>query len=224
MTLAEIIQEVYVQTGRPDLVSETAAAVRSVTMQAHSINEFDLDEYTTILTNPDPTKTLVTISLDQVSNSNIYHLATSPTGIYHLVIADGAAGEPANVAPPVRKILAVCTLDDNLTPVAELRRLPPSTNFDMYGLAEVDMYRVVGSSITFRTVEPVKQVAVQYLSHPKVTANTVESWIFTAAPYYIIHMAAGAILGPICGKLDEANAQRQMASTHLGSILDHIRQ
>jgi len=46
MTLTELIKEVYVITGRPDLVEATAAAVRKATLKLHSVDYFyrDLEE------------------------------------------------------------------------------------------------------------------------------------------------------------------------------------
>ena len=43
MTLAELIQEVYTITGRPDRVSETLAAIKSATLKAHQCDFFYKD-------------------------------------------------------------------------------------------------------------------------------------------------------------------------------------
>jgi len=47
MTYAELIAEVYTQTNRPDLVNETAAAVRSATLKMHQISYWDRDLFET---------------------------------------------------------------------------------------------------------------------------------------------------------------------------------
>jgi hypothetical protein len=49
MTLNEIIAEVYTLTGRPDLVTETSAAVRKATLKMHSIDYFYRDLQETII-------------------------------------------------------------------------------------------------------------------------------------------------------------------------------
>lgn len=43
MTLSELIQEVYTLTGRPDLVNETAAAIRAATLKAHQSDYYYKD-------------------------------------------------------------------------------------------------------------------------------------------------------------------------------------
>ena len=54
MTLAELIAEVYVLTGRPDKVAETAACVRKATLKMHSVDFFyrDLQEIVVSFTTP----------------------------------------------------------------------------------------------------------------------------------------------------------------------------
>lgn len=47
MTLAELIQEVYTLTGRPDRVAETASAIKSATLKAHQCDFFYKDIFET---------------------------------------------------------------------------------------------------------------------------------------------------------------------------------
>lgn len=47
MTLAELINEVYIITNRPDRVNETASAVRSATLKAHQVDYFYKDIFET---------------------------------------------------------------------------------------------------------------------------------------------------------------------------------
>lgn len=47
MTLAELIAEVYIHTNRPDLVNQTASAVRSATLKMHQLSYFDRDLFET---------------------------------------------------------------------------------------------------------------------------------------------------------------------------------
>ena len=43
MTLAELIAEAYTLTARPDLVAETASAIRKATLKMHSVDYFYRD-------------------------------------------------------------------------------------------------------------------------------------------------------------------------------------
>ncbi len=45
MTLAELVQEVYTITGRPDRVAETSSAIRAATLKAHRADYFYKDLY-----------------------------------------------------------------------------------------------------------------------------------------------------------------------------------
>lgn len=47
MTFDELVQEVYNLTNRPDLVNETASAVRAATLKAHKLDFFSKDIYET---------------------------------------------------------------------------------------------------------------------------------------------------------------------------------
>lgn len=47
MTLAELIQEVYTLTGRPDRVAETLSAIKSATLKAHQCDFFYKDIFET---------------------------------------------------------------------------------------------------------------------------------------------------------------------------------
>lgn len=47
MTYAELLAEVIIQTNRPDLTNETAAAVRSATLKMHQIGYWDRDLFET---------------------------------------------------------------------------------------------------------------------------------------------------------------------------------
>jgi hypothetical protein len=47
MTLAELIQEVYTITGRPDRVAETASAIKSATLKAHQSDFYYKDIFET---------------------------------------------------------------------------------------------------------------------------------------------------------------------------------
>jgi hypothetical protein len=47
MTLTELIAEVYVLTNRPDLVAETASAIKAATLKAHKTDFYSKDIYQT---------------------------------------------------------------------------------------------------------------------------------------------------------------------------------
>jgi hypothetical protein len=47
MTLTELIAEVYVLTNRPDLVAETASAIKAATLKAHKTDFYSKDIYET---------------------------------------------------------------------------------------------------------------------------------------------------------------------------------
>ena len=220
MTLNEIITEVYTQTNRPDLVAPTLAAVRSVTAGAHALNDFDLDEAIAVLWATGDSAYEWKLPLSEISNSSIYQIVDYGSK-YHLVVID--TNTPDVGAPPVRRILTVWAVDTNGDILYELVRQTPGEIFDKFGNKKQGVYRLIGGALSIRTEEPVAGVAVQYLAAPVLTEAGWNSWITDVAPWYIVHMAAAAVLGPVCGKVDEANQQRMFAQQHLASILEHIR-
>tara|TARA_R110000744_G_scaffold325160_1_gene430967 strand:- start:17 stop:607 length:591 start_codon:yes stop_codon:yes gene_type:complete len=65
MTLAELIEEVYLLTNRRDLVAETTAAVKAATLKAHKTDYYSKDIFETgvVFTTPDYRQSLDYITL-----------------------------------------------------------------------------------------------------------------------------------------------------------------
>jgi len=220
MDYATLISEIYIQTGRPDLVNETAAALRSATLAAHSLNDLDLDESLVVMscTGSDG---LYNVRLSDVSNNNIYHLITAgETTDYGIVVV--AEPEPDTTAPVIRKILNIWACDGLGKFLYELPRVPPAEVFGRGGFLQYG-YRQAGANLSIRVGDELEFIAISYLGMPSTAEATYSSWIAEAAPYYLVHMAAAALLGPVIGKVEEANAQRSIAQGHLPAIYEHIR-
>lgn len=221
MTLQEIIAEVYTQTNRPDLTGPTLAAVRSATAAAHTSGDYDLDEAIAVLpSTAGAGQTEWRLPLSEISNSSVYQIVDYGSR-YHLVVIDTET--PDVGAPPVRKILTVWAANAVGDLLYELKRQTPGEVFDQYGTQHVGVYRVIGGALSIKTAEPVASVAVQYLAMPVLTEAGWNSWITDVAPWYVVHMAAAAILGPVCGRSDEARQQQAMAQMHLAAIYEHVR-
>jgi hypothetical protein len=195
--------------------------VRSVTAAAHSSSDYDLDEATAVLfSTAGAGQTEWRLPISEISNSSVYQIVDYGSK-YHLVVID--SDTPDVGAPPVRKILTVWAANAVGDLLYELKRQTPGEVFDQYGTQHVGVYRVIGGALSIKTAEPLEAVAVQYLAQPNLTEAGWNSWVTDVAPWYIVHMASAAILGPVCGKSDEARQQQAMAQMHLAALYEHVR-
>jgi hypothetical protein len=184
--LADLISAVGVITNRPDLVSETTAAVKRATLKVHVSETFQRDLAEIALVSPQ----LLSVS----SVDYRYQIALSTPIIRFRRIA---------------YLRANPTIPSDL--VTQYRFIEADSIFDDYSFEQVDYFYIAGSTLNLRTLVSTTGVKFGYYQYPDITDASFYSWIADVYPNVIIDEAAAAVFKMI-GKDDEETRYRQMAA------------
>jgi hypothetical protein len=167
MNLTEILTEVYALTKRPDLVTQSTAAVRAVTLRAHHLDFWarDLREE------------IVDFSTAAFTRTWAYKVAYPRfRAVNYIIKCQHPSNEPYG-KPLVNR--------------------PPLASFDDYGIAMRDVWYMAGTNIQISFTEEVRKIAIGFYQHPNIDAPNYESWIADDFPWLIINRAAARILSSI---------------------------
>ena len=200
--LDDLIEQVYIITGRPDLVAETKQAVLRATLKEHSSIDYPRD---LVITS--------TITLDNTSGLWRYSLSEITLGLY---------GQ-------LRKIL---TIREVLSPMLdalhnfqgywgdiEFQERAANNIFDAYQMEQQNYYYRQGNSINLAAIRSVAAIAIQYYKRPDLGTACYDSWIAGLFPY-VIYEAAAADIFKMIGKDEEA---QRYAGKLMDNRLDIIK-
>lgn len=198
MNFTELVAEVYTITNRPDLVAETALAVKSATLTLHRKDSFYKDLFETALqyTTVDYLQTIDYRTLFANYRSLKYLRKFDPT------------------STP-----SVSVLKD------EFEIVTPDQVFDSYNLERSDVCYVAGSVIQVKSSTKIGYSLIGVYLNPIVsTPATYSSWIALEAPYAIVFAAAALIFGNTLGDrtrqdINAASSAIEFASVWNSNIL-----
>lgn len=184
MTLTELLAEVYSETRRADLVSQTLSAVRSATLKAHRIDYFykDLFETGISFTPADYVHQVDYKTLYPRFRSLKYLRKFDPTALP----APGQAGTYFNV-------------------------IDPTDALDPYNVTKEDVCYIAGVYLQIRSSTLLSNALIGFYQDPLIgsTDGTFSSWIAVDHPWAIIRGAASQIF-KIVGKTTEMRAQDEL--------------
>jgi hypothetical protein len=185
-----IVADIYALTGRPDLVTETAIAVRKATMKFHLAETWPAD------------LAIITPTVPGV-------VGTDTSVRYTLDLTDTAT------YPRFRKIAYIKEYNNPLTG-SEIQFNPLDIDrvLDGYGLEEVNYYSQAGQSVSIRATKLMTQLTVGYYKYPDIIAATYTSWISDQFPDAIVEEAAAAVFKTI-GKDSEYQRYSQAFNDNL---------
>lgn len=194
MNLDQLVQAVYTETNRPDLVEETLQKIKVATLTVHSLEEFyqDIQEALVVFDNP----LLYLQQLDTISipryRKMVYIRKTDPIA---------TTIEQSNTFPAVASTLPTNRFNF-------LKRIDAGDIFDNYGYEKVDVWYQAGQQVNIKSSTPLHYVTIGWLEYPNVDINQdgagYSSWIADQLPYVIVYHAAGSIFSMI--ELDKAAA------------------
>lgn len=171
MDFNSLVNEVYLITGREDLVNETSVAVRSATLKAHQSDFYpkDLVEHQIGFDCSEYVQTLQYLSIDPQWRALKYIRLYDPCSCDH----DKAQG-----------------------PFLDL--IDPQNTLDFYGSFRNNVAYLAGTNYQLRADRPFNRALIAYFVHPTLlpTAN-FNSWIANEHPYAIIFGAASKIFKAI---------------------------
>lgn len=169
MTLSQIIAEVYVRTRRPELIADTASAVRKATMKCHLADEFKRDLTEAIITVP-------------VQTDFHYQLDLSNAINY----------------PRFRKVAYVKEYNNPLVGnEIEFDMADAASLMDDYNLEQQNIWYQVGLALNITSFKQLGQVRVGYYQYPDINTATYTSWVANEFPDAIIEEAAATIFNSI---------------------------
>jgi hypothetical protein len=163
-SFASIVNDVYTLTNRPDLVNETALAVKAATLKAHQKDDWikDFNESSIQFTTSDFYQSLDYKSIIPLWRKPRYIRNYDPS-------STGGAG-------------------------SFLKYIPPEQVTDGYGYNRTDVFYVAGSNIQIRTSQSAQYFLVGYYVNPDVSSTGYKSWIADDHPFAITYEAVAIIL------------------------------
>lgn len=163
MTLAEIIAEVYAITNRPDLVTETAIAIRKATMKLHAVDTFPRD--------------FVEVNLTVLPAATAFQIDVTMNLLRLRAVAY------------VRDATDIAAGTNNKF----FQHIEPRELMDEYQLERNNIWYQGGVMLNVKSSTSVSNVLVGYYENPVVTDAGFASWIALEQPYAIIEEAAATI-------------------------------
>lgn len=181
MILSELIAAVYVETKRPDLVSETLQAVQESTNTIHSYQGFYKDLTEALIVFDDPTQyiqVLDTYGLPRYRSVSYIRKASSQMAS----VQQYGLPWPNNYTYPP-------------TSFNFLKRVDLGDMLDDYGYEKTDVWYQAGKQVNIKSSTALGQILCGYYQNPLLgsTDETFESWIADEQPWVIIYRAAGVV-------------------------------
>lgn len=185
MTLAELIQEVYLLTGRPDRVAETASAIKSATLKAHQSDYYHKD--------------LLEAGVQFPSEEYLQ------TWDYRNPVPLWRSG----------KYFRKYDTSQNPAVAGKiLTKVVPENVFDAYAIEKQDVWYAAGGFIQLRSGTKEDVYLFGAYLNPDITTATYNSWIALDHPYAIVFDAAATVFKAI-GKDEEATTYRNLVAEQI---------
>lgn len=213
MNFTELVDAVYTETGRPDLVAQTQQQVVGSTRKMHGL-DFFFKDIATVQALFDITGYVQTLdtSVLPLYRSMMYVRKWDPT-------FQSSQLNPTILPPLTNSVNGV--ISPNIA-LAFLDPLAPDDIFSTYGQEKTDVYYQVGSTLMMKSSTSFIQALIGYYKHPDTRAVTFTSWIAEEFPFAIIYDAASAILQKT-GKQDVARKYDAGDLQHpIGLVWSHV--
>lgn len=167
MTLAELIQEVYTITGRPDRVAETSSAIRAATLKAHRVDYFYKDLWE---------NGLKFQSAEFYQQFSYRELVPRWRAVKYLRYYDAvgmAPGKFLTLVPPEM------VLDGT------------------YKVAKEDIFYIAGEYVQLKLASKQQYFLLGCYRNPDITDTGYDSWVAIDHPYAIVYDAAATVFKAI---------------------------
>lgn len=224
MLLPELIQAVYTETNRPDLVPQTIQAIRASTLKMHTIDLFpkDIQEGQVVF---DQTAYIQNISLFQIPRfrKSVFIRKNDPR--YSAYQQNPTLNPPLiGGLPPLGCSVGVKER------LGFLRQIAPDNIFDEFGTEKLDVWYQAGKTIWIKSAISIQYVLFGWYAFPNIDITTPDagvtypnfsSWIADERPFAIIYDATSSVLQKI-GMTDAARKYDSPAtSTQDGGLVQN---
>ena len=183
MNITELVQAVYTETNRPDLVQETLQAVLEATLSLHTMDSWFKDIIEARVAFDDPTlyiQALDTYALPRYRN--MAYVRKNDPVLTQWEQTSGILPQQYRWPPGQFNFLV---------------RKDISVVLDAYGYELNDIWYKSGNQINMKSSTPLKYAMVGWYAFPDLQPATFNSWIANEFPYAIIYRAAGGLYSKI---------------------------
>lgn len=188
-SFASLVEDVYALTNRPDLVNETALAVRAATLKAHHTDFYYKDLFETGISFTSAEY------IQSLPYKDLIPLWRSPKYIRKV---------DASTNPP--------------TPKTFLKLLAAEDALDSYGINKEDVYYIAGTNIQMRSRTQEQFYVIGCYVHPNVTPEKYNSWVADEHPMAIVYEAVAIIFKTI-GFDEQVKVYRDMVNEEIKLLL-----
>lgn len=179
-----LVNDIYTITARPDLIAETALAVRKATMKCHLADLWKNDLATALVPMP---------VLDGALVSFRYSLDLTQAATFPLIRRVSSIDE-YNIVPTGYEV--------------HFKELDNDRILDSYLLEEINYWYQAGRQVSLRANKSLAYLAVDYWKFPDITTTNYTSWIADQFPDMILEEACASVFSS-CGK--DSESQRYAA-------------
>lgn len=201
---AELIANIITLTNRPDLIGETALALRKATMKAHQADFWKSDvvicpQYTLPIpiTDPAAPSSRYVIPLNDPVN---FALLRKVAWIKEYI---NPAGQSPN--PFISGWDTLIGTYGRAQRQANYDECSPESVVDSYNMERTNYWYQAGKQVALRTFAPIQYAVIGYYAYPNVTPVSYNSWIGNEFPDILVEEAASTVFRMI-GKVDESAA------------------
>lgn len=187
-SLTSLTADVITLTNRPDLVGETALAIRAATLKAHGTDYFYKDLV----------ETGIQFDYSQ-SQQTLEYKSLIPRWRALKYIRKYDYSTPPG------------------TPGKFLDVLTPESILDSYGINRENVCYVAGLEVQIRCTEAQQYFLLGCYVHPDVTVDNYDSWIADEAPITIIYEAAATVFKTI-GYDEQAAVYKQLVAEQYAEL------
>lgn len=182
VTLDELMNMVYTETNRPDLIAQTRQAILASTLKLHTMDKYYRDIRTAQVVF-DFSAYIQQLDTEVFSRlRNFAYLRKWDPSLFNSQL------QPINpttngVAGPVPVSVATATIE----------LIDPSDFLDEYGYEKVDVGYVVGDSLMIRSSTAFQYLLVGWYQRPNISVDNYGTWLANTYPYAIVYDAAATI-------------------------------
>jgi hypothetical protein len=212
-SFANLINDVYTLTNRPDRVAETALAVQGAILWAHHTDYY----YKDLVEAPIEFQGLAylqQVPLAQFPNFRSlkyirkYYPGTGPNN-------PPTQDQSPNNLPPLYGMYY--DPGANLPDGRFFKIITPEEVLDSYHVNKIDVAYIAGQTIQIRSGDYFQYCLCGYYAHPTVANSQTNSWIANEFPLAIVYKAASVVFKTI--GFDEQNQQYQQLAIEEASMI-----
>ena len=181
-SFTDLVTDVYSLTNRPDLVNETALAIRAATLKAHHSDFYPKDLF----------ETGIQFGISDYQQSLDY---VSLIPLWR----------------SIKYIRKVDITTSPYTPGKFLDLISPEQSLDSYAQNKEDVYYLAGREIKIRSIDQQANYVVGCYVHPDVTVTGYNSWVANEHEFAIVYEATAIIFKTI-GYDEQVSTYRQMVT------------